>query len=142
MRAKELLGNIQKWQKQINDKREKITVLREIATSTSPNLSGMPHAPRSCTSPMANTVCKIADLEQEIADLEISRQQAIDILSGITDDELYTVLMKRYVQGKIWPDIAIELYCGRTKVFELHQAAIAALDEILKKRTVADYGGL
>ena len=138
MRAKELLGNIQKWQKQINNKREKMVVLREIATSTSPNLSGMPHAPRSCTSPMANTVCKIADLEQEIKDLENARQQAIDILSGIEEVEFYTVLIKRYVQGKIWHDIAIEMYCGRTKVFELHQAAIAALDELLKKRTVAD----
>ncbi len=138
MRAKELLGNIQKWQKQINNKREKMAVLREIATSTSPNLSGMPHAPRSCTSPMANTVCKIADLEQEITDLENARQQAIDILSGIEEVEFYTVLVKRYVQGKIWHDVAIEMYCGRTKVFELHQAAIAALDELLKKRTVAD----
>ena len=132
MRAKELLGNIQKWQKQINDKREKIVVLREIATSTSPNLSGMPHAPRSCTSPMANTVCKIADLEQEIKDLEKARQQAIDVLSGITDDELYTVLMKRYVQEKIWQDISIEMHYGRTKIYYLHNAAIAALEKILK----------
>lgn len=133
MRAKELLNSITNMQKQINNKREKIVLLREMATSTSPNLSGMPHAPRSCTSPMANTVCKIADLEQEIKDLEKTRQQAIDVLSGIEDVELYTVLIKRYVQDKAWIDVAIEMYYGRSKVFNLHRAAIDALDKVLEK---------
>ena len=119
-------------QKQINNKREKIVVLREIATSTFPNLSGMPHAPRSCTSPMANNVCKIADLEQEIKDLEIARQQAIDVLSGIEDTELYIVLMKRYVQEKDWLDVALEMHYGRTKIYYLHNEAINALEKILK----------
>lgn len=132
MRAKALLDSIKNMQKQINNKREKIVLLREIATSTSPNLSGMPHAPRSCTSPMANTVCKIADLEQAIKDLEISRQQAIDVLSGIEDTELYIVLIKRYVQEKEWLDVALEMHYGKTKIFALHSAAIAALEKVLK----------
>ena len=132
MRAKALLDSIKNMQKQINNKREKIVLLREIATSTSPKLSGMPHAPRSCTSPMANTVCKIADLEQEIQDLEISRQQAIDVLSGIEDTELNIVLIKRYVQEKEWLDVALEMHYGKTKIFALHSAAIAALEKVLK----------
>ena len=132
MRAQEHLDSIKNMQKQINNKREKIVVLREIATSTSPNLSGMPHAPRSCTSPMANNVCKIADLEQEIRDLEITRQQAIDVLNGIEDCELYIVLIKRYVQEKDWLDVALEMHYSRSKVYHLHAAAVKALEKTLK----------
>lgn len=131
MAAKQFLEGIRNMRMAIDSKRAKITVLREIATNTSARLTGMPHNPSSEKSPMANAVCKIADLEREIADLEQKRQMAIDTLCEMEDSALCTVLIKRYVQEKPWEDISAEMRCSRSRAFYLHNNAIAALDQLL-----------
>ena len=131
MAAKQFLEGIRNMRMAIDSKRAKITVLREIATNTSAHLTGMPHNPSSEKSPMANAVCKIADLEREIADLEQKRQTAIDTLCEMEDSALCTVLIKRYVQEKPWEDISAEMRCSRSRAFYLHNNAIAALDQLL-----------
>lgn len=131
MAAKEFLENIRKLQRAIDCKLEKIATLRELATGTSVNLSGMPHNPSSQKSPMANAVCKIVDLEREVEALQQERQAAIDFLCTMEDSRLCTVLIKRYVQEKEWEDIAAEMHIGRRKVFYFHADAIMALEKML-----------
>lgn len=133
MAAKQFLEGIRNMRMAIDSKRAKITVLREIATNTSAHLTGMPHNPSSEKSPMANAVCKIADLEREIADLEQKRQTAIDTLCEMENSELCTILVKRYVQEKPWDDISAEMRCCRAQIFKLHKAAIAALEKVVPK---------
>ena len=135
MSAKEFLENIRKLQRAIDCKLEKIDTLRELATGTSVNLSGMPHNPSSQTSPMANAVCKIVDLEHEVAAMQQERQAAIDYLCTMEDSRLCTVLIKRYVQEKEWEDIAAEMHCSRTQVFRFHRGAIIQFEKLLQNGT-------
>lgn len=134
MSAKEFLENIRKLQRAIDCKLEKIDTLRELATGTSVNLSGMPHNPSSQTSPMANAVCKIVDLEHEVAAMQQERQSAIDYLCTLEDSTYCTVLIKRYVQEKSWEDICAEMRHCRTWVYYRHIEAQAALEKKLQQK--------
>ena len=131
MAAKQFLEGIRNMRMAIESKKAKITVLQELATNTSAHLTGMPHNPSSEKSPMANAVCKIVDLEREVADLEQQRQAAIDRLFEMEDSALCTVLVKRYVQEKTWEDISAEMRMSRRKVFYAHNDAVVALEKLL-----------
>ena len=69
MTAKALLERIIKIRKAIDYRRTKIDALTEQAENTSARLTGMPHNPRSDSSPMASAICRKVDLEMEIRDL-------------------------------------------------------------------------
>jgi hypothetical protein len=133
MTAKQFLDGIRNMRMAIDSKKAKIAVLREIATNTSAHLTGMPHNPSSEKSPMANAVCKIVDLESDIAELEQKRQMAIDTLCEMENSDFCAILVKRYVQEKPWEDISAEMYCCRAQAFKLHKAAIASLEILLLK---------
>ena len=133
MTARMYLENIRKMRMAIGSKKAKISVLRELATNTAASMTGMPRNPSGSKSPMANAVCKIADLERDVAVLEQKRQEAIDILCMMEDSDYCTVLIKRYVQEKAWEDIAAEMHCSRTQAFRLHTAAIENFEKFAKK---------
>ena len=133
MTAKQFLDGIRNMRMAIDSKKAKIAVLREIATNTSAHLTGMPHNPSSEKSPMANAVCKIVDLERDIAELEQQRQMAIGTLCEMEDSDLCTILVKRYVQEKSWEDISAEMYFSVRWAFKLHKKALASLEKQLKE---------
>lgn len=133
MTPKEYLLNIGKMKRAIEAKREKIRSLEELATSATQTITGMPHNPSSTKSRMADAVCKKVDLEREIAQLEAERSAAIAYLNTLPDTEETTLLIKRYVRELTWEDIAIEMHYGRTKIYELHKAAVAEFEKRLKR---------
>ena len=67
MTAKEFLNQAYLLDQRIKSKSDQIQSLNELATSCSSTLTGMPHNPNKGGSRMADAVCKIIDLQNEIA---------------------------------------------------------------------------
>ena len=135
MQAKEFLNQAFLLDQRIRSKSEQIQSLNELATSCTATLTGMPRNPNRGGSRMADAVCKIIDLENEIArdmDRLIEVKKEIVAIINAVDDVVYrTLLEKRYLCGATWEEITIDLNCNRRWTFRLHDRALEAVQKIL-----------
>ena len=136
MTAKEYLRQLSRMEAFIESKKERLAVLREIASSCgAPALTGMPKNPSPTTSKMADAVCKALDLEREIQqDEEKLRQKKVfllDCIGQMENTEYQTVIIGRYFKGDSWAEIAEKMFYSQRWIYELHGRALVELDEIL-----------
>ena len=131
MTAKEYLEQAYRLDLRIQSKQEQINSLNDLATRCTATMTGMPHSPNRGSSPMADTVCKIVDLQEAIAadmqtlvDLKADIMHTIDRVQNV---EYRLILEKRYITGKTWPEIAIELGYKMRYMFKLHEEALAVI---------------
>lgn len=128
MTAKEYLNQAYRLDQRIQSKQEQIASLNDLATSCSATMTGMPRNPNCGGSRMADAVGKIIDLENEIAaDMEQLVQLKAEIVATINavdsiDHRL--ILEKRYISGKSWPEIAVDLGCKMRRMYTLHDEAL------------------
>ena len=131
MTAKEYLSQAYRLDQRIRSKQEQIASLNDLATDCSATLTGMPRNPNRGGSRMADAVCKIIDLENEIAkDMERLVELKAEIISTIKAVECIEyqlILEKRYISDKSWPEIAVALGYITRHLFNLHDEALAAL---------------
>ena len=136
MTAKEYIGQISRLESHINAKKQRIEAMRCMATSVGPNYSGMPHNPSKSVSPMADAVCKIIDLEDEVRKDEYRLQEKrlflLELIGQIECPDYQTILIKRYVEHFSWEDIARTLFFTKRWVFTLHGRALLELDNLLR----------
>ena len=66
MTAKEYLSQAYRLDQRIDSKIEQVASLNDLATKCTSTMTGMPRNPSGSTSTMADTVCKIIDLQAEI----------------------------------------------------------------------------
>lgn len=80
-------------------------------------------------------VAKICDLQVKInkeidrlIDLKLKVKSIIDKLDGV----YYVVMSKRYLQGKLWIDIASEMHYSQGHVLRLHGEALNRIEKLNK----------
>lgn len=128
MTAKEYLSQARYLDMRINNKIQQVESLNELATSATSALSGMPHSPNKATSKMADAVCKIVDLQEEInrdIDTLVDLKREISTtIKGVPDTELQTILEKRYLCFQTWEKIAVDMGYSIDNVFKMHKKAL------------------
>lgn len=128
MTAKEYLSQARYLDMRINNKIQQVESLNELATSATSALSGMPHSPNKTTSKMADAVCKIVDLQEEInrdIDTLVDLKREISTtIKGVPDTELQTILEKRYLCFQTWEKIAVDMGYSIDNVFKMHKKAL------------------
>ncbi len=143
MTAKEFLNRAYLLDQRIRSKSAQIESLNDLATSCSVVLTGMPRNPNKATSPMADAVGKIIDLENEVAkDMNILVEIKKDITTVITavdDPVLRTLLEERYLCGETWEEITISLNRNRRWIFRLHDRALEAVQKILDSKITTSH---
>ena len=91
MNAKDFLNQAYLLDQQIKSKSEQIQSLNELATSCTATMTGMPHNPNRGTSRMADAVCKIIDLQNEIASdmdrLVQIKKDIVDVIGRVEDTD-------------------------------------------------------
>ena len=131
MTAKEYLSQAYRMDQRIRSKQEQIAVLNDLATSCTATISGMPSSPNRGNSRMADAVCKLIDLENSIAaDMESLVALKADIIHTIMTVECIEyrlILEKRYISGKSWPEIAVDLGYKMRRLYTLHAEALDAI---------------
>jgi len=129
--AKEYLSQAYLLDQRIASKLEMVESLNDLATRCTSTLTGMPHNPSKSTSPMADAVAKIIDLQDEInRDLntlvDLKREISL-IIREVDCNEYRIILEKRYISNKTWPEIAVELGYNLRHLYRLHDAALKKL---------------
>ena len=130
MTAKEYLKRYKIINDSINCRLEEIAHLRSIATRLSP--TAMFDRAGNVSDKVGRTVAKIVDLENEINsqidDLIVTREEIVHTISQIDDDRLKTLLMMRYINGDRWEKIAGRLgYTVDHVTKRLHPRALSKI---------------
>lgn len=128
MTAKEYLNQAYRLDQRIRSKQEQISALNDLATDCSATLTGMPRNPNRGGSRMADAVAKIVDLQNEVAaDMEHLvelKAEIIATIKAVDCIEYQLILEKRYISGKSWPEIAVDLGYKMRHLYKLHDDAL------------------
>ena len=107
-----------------------------MAANCTSTISDIPKA-KNTTDKMANTICKIVDLQKEVeketAGLTLLKIQILDLIGKIEVFEQQTVLLKRYFEDQPWEKIAFEMHYTTRWIHILHSRALINLDKIMAK---------
>ena len=115
----------------IDSKIEQVASLNDLATKCTATISGMPHNPSRSTSPMADTIDKIIDLQVEInRDIDALvdlKREIVTVIKAVDNPEDQTLLEKRYLCFLHWEQIAVDMNYGIDNIFKLHKKALACV---------------
>lgn len=138
MTAKEYLSQAHRLDQRIDAKIAQVASLNDLASKCSATLSGMPRNPNHGGSTMADAVCKIIDLQEEI-NRDIDRlvdlkREIVDVIKAVEDTEYQILLEKRYLCFHTWEQIAVDMHYSGKWVQKLHDRALDTVAGILKEK--------
>ena len=135
MNAKEYLSQAYRLDQRINSKKNQIVSLENVATSCTSAITGMPRDPSPTVSPMADAVCKIVDIKNDLKDeltqLLIYKISILELIRDVTDIEYKLILEKRYLCYQQWEEIACDLNYSVSWVLKLHRKSLRAVDVVM-----------
>ena len=142
MNAKEYLMQVRMLDNKIKNLDEEIRDIRsEIITVRSSWPDGQPHG-TGISNPVESAIEKLMDqlqtLEHQMMSMQSqmwrTRNEIIETIGKVTQAEYNRLLYLRYVQGKMWEQIAVDMgYTYQWVAGPLHSNALQEIDEILKE---------
>ena len=140
MTAKEYLSQAHRLDQRIDAKIAQVASLNDLATKCSATLTGMPRNPNHGSSTMADAVCKIIDLQDEI-NRDIDRlvdlkREIVSVIKSVEDTEYQILLEKRYLCFHTWEQIAVDMHYSGKWVQKLHDRALDVVATIMKEKSV------
>ena len=134
MTANEFLSQARYLDMRINSKVEQIESLNDLATKCTSTITGMPHNPSPSTSLMADAVCKIVDLQEELGrdvqELVELKHRISTLIKSLHNHEQEAVLEKRYLCFQSWEQIAVDMNYSMDGVYYVHRTALKFLDSM------------
>lgn len=142
MTAKEYLSQAHHLDQRIDAKIAQVASLNELATKCTTTLTGMPRNPNRGGSTMADAVCKIIDLQEEI-NRDIDRlvdlkREIVEVIKSVDNTEYQILLEKRYLCFHTWEQIAVDMHYSGKWIQKLHDRALDVVADILKAKSVHD----
>ncbi len=130
--VKEYLSQAFHIDKQLKSKLEQLSVLRELATTTTQPLSDMPGSPNRNIDRMEKAIIKIMDMEKEISEevdalLDLKNEIA-QCIKAVDDIDCQLILEFRYLCFMSWEDIAAEMNFTVRNVHILHGKALKMIE--------------
>jgi len=140
MKVKEYLSQAIWLDQRINSKLEQLEILRALAMRVTTNLTEQKvSGGNNVKSSMEKTVTKIIDLEKEINEdidrLVSLKADIMETISKINDPICQLLLEMRYINGKTWDEVAMDLGFDRRWVLRLHGGALKEIEEKMKYAT-------
>lgn len=136
--TEEFLGRVRKLRNGIENKMLRIETLRDMATSTTAAVSDMPRSDSPNLQRMETVLCKVADLESEIAEdraaMETAKAEITAALSELEDYREQQALYGRYVECNAWAAIAKDCGFHIRTVQRQHDAGIEHLAVLMEGR--------
>lgn len=128
MTTKTYLSQARYLDMRIKSKLQQIDSLNELATTCTSVLTGMPHNPNGSTSRMADAICKIVDLQNEINrdidKLVDLKKEIMGVIKAVSNPEHQTLLEKRYLCFLSWEKIAVDMGYDLRYTHKLHNWAL------------------
>lgn len=137
METKEYLQQIEKCDKQINEKLEEVRRIKELATKITTTLRTDAAGGGGNGDKIGDAVAKIVTLEEEITrdvDRYIDLKREIGaIIDAVEDTDEQTVLVKRYINYEKWEQIALEMGFTYRNVCYIHGDALKTVERLRNK---------
>lgn len=122
--------------REIDRKLEEISRLRLKITGTGIDLSTDHIQSSPAGDRMARTVEKIVDMSRELDEqidaLREIKRDVLQTISMLPDERQRAVLRRRYINGKTWEQIAVDLNMSYRWVCELHGRALKKIASVIK----------
>ncbi len=135
MTAREYLSQAYRLDQRIQSKKNQIVSLENVAMNCTSAITGMPHNPSPTISPMADAVCKIVDikndLKYELTQLLNYKISILELIRSVKDLEYKLILEKRYLCYQQWEEIACDLNYSVSWVLKLHRKSLRAVDAVM-----------
>ena len=136
--TEEFLGRVRKLRNGIENKMLRVETLRDMATGTTAAVSDMPRSDSPNLQRMETVLCKVADLEREIAQdraaMETAKAEITAALSELEDYREQQALYGRYVECNAWAAIAKDCGFHIRTVQRQHDAGIEHLAVLMEGR--------
>ncbi len=115
--------------RQIKNKTDELAMWRSRATKITPTYSGLPKGGGGDRIQTAvDNICRLEDeINAEIDRLIITRAEINEAIAKVEDERLREVLTLRYIQGKSWEWIAVEMHYNYRWVTKLHGKALSEI---------------
>lgn len=115
--------------RQIKNKTDELSMWRSRATKITPTYSGLPKGGGGDRIQTAvDNICRLEDeINAEIDRLIITRAEINEAIAKVEDERLREVLTLRYIQGKSWEWIAVEMHYNYRWVTKLHGKALSEI---------------
>ena len=127
--AKDYLSQITEQKKLIHRLENTVLHLRERMTSLSSGFSANKIRSSLKTDTTSDTIAKIVDLEKDIEKhiqkLTAYESIALQLITKLPEPIHQSVLIARYIEGKKWDTISIDLSYSIAHVYKLHNAALS-----------------
>jgi len=139
MNAKEYLNQAYKLNNRINSKLEQLEVLKSLSMKVTSCFSDVKVIHESNEkSQMEKNLVKIIDLSVEIND-EINelirlKSEIAETIREVDDVNCELLLVKRYISGKSWEEIAEEMQYSISGIFRIHGEALKKINKILRRQ--------
>lgn len=137
MTAKEFLQQIRKMDKLIENKLAEVQQWKDIATNTSPNMTGERVQSSGNPHKMSDAIGRYIDLEREINQdidkLVDAKKDVISVIEQLNATE-YDVIHKIYVQYLTFDEVAYACKHSRSWATTIHGMALKHIQELLDKR--------
>ena len=139
--ARDFLGRVRELRGLIESKTRKMETLRDMAESTTGHMSDMPRSASPDLQRMETAMCKVADLELEIAEDRVAMEQAKEAITAalcdLDDYREQQVLFYRYVECLSWAHVFTESGYGKSTVYRYHDAGLTHMAQTLMSRDTA-----
>jgi len=130
MNTKTYLSQARYLDMRIKSKLQQVDSLNDLATTCTSVMTGMPRNPSGSTSRMADAICKIVDLQNDInhdIDMLVDlKKEIMSVIKAVVNPEQQTLLEKRYLCFLSWEKIAVDMGYDLRYIHKLH---IRALDD-------------
>lgn len=137
MTTKEYLQQYRTLDMEINSKLDQLAELREKAEKVSS--SGGGSSGGQISDKVGRTAAKIVDLDNEInrdIDRLVNLKREIEAAVGKIPNETYRILLiMRYINGKTFEQIAVDMYYSYKWICILHGRALKAVKEYIEVHT-------
>ncbi len=132
MTAKEYLSQARRVDRMVEVKLEEAARLRALATKATATLSDMPSGATRNVHSMEDIIIKLVELEYEVSEdidkMLTMKKEIYTAIKSVANANHRMLLELRYLAFKPWTTIASILNYSKDYIFDLHQAALSAIN--------------
>ena len=139
MTPKEYLQQYRDAAKRARAALDHLDELRSMATRITPNYGGEGGGTHQTGDKLGAAVARIIDAENRVSDelemLEAIEHEVLNTILRVKDATLSTLLYERYINGKTWEQIAVDMHYSYRGVTKMHGRALLAVKECIEVPT-------
>lgn len=137
MTPKEYLQQYRDAVRRASAAQDHLAELRTMAERITPNYGSSGGGTHQTVDKLGADVARIVDAESRVSDelemLEATEREVISTINKVEDGTLHTLLYERYINGKTFEQIAVEMDYSWRQTIRLHGAALNSVRSILIK---------